>query len=525
MPSQFKGVAKPDMVVSGTVNSPAASRVRIVYRGAHGEKRDLPVDFARVGGRLHARAGAGAPRGTFVAFVGGEQAARDRLGDCLDVRALETVAGHNPIERCAALYPAVKQYRERLASCHAGIPAADLAAERRTQRCTGPPPPSPVVAIVYGPHGRELGRESYPFPIPAPHPAPVLGTPPYRGQGKGERGRLPVDKDAAGRPVVLVSGRTPDGAPFEYFTHKFERRNGAVYSVCLSHWWPYAPRVGASGFCGPGFPTTKEYGKSWPSEVFAKSFGFLESGEPASAYAALEGFARPDVAEVRVVYKDGKRKRDAPVQFVQVRGELRERVGSREPFGFFVAFVPPSIERYYGPLGTALRAAPRTAGHRGDRLRRPPPGAEPRGASQLGCTARQPMLEPRAPSCELFRQRLHAEPERSAERGAGVRTPRRLRSIAALAALATTAVPTVATAQIPPPSSGRAEGTEAGGHRDLHQDRRVGSDPAANDLRRDPDARALAPGRQEDDDRRRGLWTAYPGPPPARPLSAEGHGS
>ena len=159
-----------------------------------------------------------------------------------------------------------------------------------------------------------------------------------------------MDKDASGRPVVLVSGRTPDGAPFEYFTQKFERRNGAVYSVCLSHWWPYAPRAGASGFCGPGFPTTKEYGKSWPSEVFAKSFGFLESGEPASAYAALEGFARPDVAEVRVVYKDGKRKRDAPVQFVQVRGELRERVGSREPFGFFVAFVPPSIERYYGPL-------------------------------------------------------------------------------------------------------------------------------------------------------------------------------
>ena len=87
-------------------------------------------------------------------------------------------------------------------------------------------------------------------------------------------------------------------------------------------------------------------------QVFAKSFGFLESGEPASAYAALEGFARANVAKVRVVYKDGERKRAAPVHFVQVRGELRERVGSREPFGFFVAFVRPSIERYYGPLDT-----------------------------------------------------------------------------------------------------------------------------------------------------------------------------
>ena len=63
VPSQFKGVAKPDMVVSGTVNSPAASRVRIVYSGAHGEKRDLPVDFARVGGPAARARGRGCAAG------------------------------------------------------------------------------------------------------------------------------------------------------------------------------------------------------------------------------------------------------------------------------------------------------------------------------------------------------------------------------------------------------------------------------------------------------------------------------
>ncbi len=48
---------------------------------------------------------------------------------------------------------------------------------------------------------------------------------------------------------------------------------------------------------------------------------------------------------------DGKGgQRDAPVKFVRVRGALRKRVGSAEPFGFFVTFLPPSIKRYYhGP--------------------------------------------------------------------------------------------------------------------------------------------------------------------------------
>ena len=90
-----------------------------------------------------------------------------------------------------------------------------------------------------------------------------------------------------------------------------------------------------------------------------RSFEFLGDGEPATGYLSLQGFTRPGVARVRVIYKDGKkRKRSAPVNFVRVRGKLRRRVGSAEPFGFFVTFLPPSIRRYYSGRGDRANAPP-----------------------------------------------------------------------------------------------------------------------------------------------------------------------
>ena len=150
----------------------------------------------------------------------------------------------------------------------------------------------------------------------------------------------------------------PSGEP-EYLAQKFARRNGKVYSVCLTHWFPYVREAGGSGHCGRGYPPTKAYGKAWPRRVVARSFGFLGDGEPATAYLALEGFARANVARVRVVHKDGRGgKRDAPVKFVRVRGALRRRVGSAEPFGFFVSFLPPSIRRYYDGPGDRADGPP-----------------------------------------------------------------------------------------------------------------------------------------------------------------------
>ncbi len=67
------------------------------------------------------------------------------------------------------------------------------------------------------------------------------------------------------------------------------------------------------------------------------------SSTAATAYLALEGFARARVARVRVVYKDG-------------RGG--KRAGSAEPFGFVVAFLPPSIKRYYPRPGARADGPP-----------------------------------------------------------------------------------------------------------------------------------------------------------------------
>jgi hypothetical protein len=356
VPSQFEGVAQPDLVVSGTVNAQHAARVRVVYRDMRGERHDLPVDFARVGDELHARAGRGAPRATFTAFIPGSDAARDRVVDCLDIRAAATVAGHHPFERCAEVYPEVRDYRARLAKCRADVPPVDRAGAERMRRCTGEPPPGPVEVIVYDADGKELGRQEERMVIPAPKPPVPAGKPEYRGQGPGKRSARP-SHGGPGKAVVLLSGRTPDGAPYEYYTSK-TGSGDKVTGLCMTRWYPYAG-AGAGGFCGKGFPPTKAYGKAWPAKVEARSFGFLERGEPATAYYSLQGFARPNVERVRVVYKDGaRRKRDAPVKFVQVRGALRERVGSKEPFGFFAAFLPPSVMRYYDGPGDRASGEP-----------------------------------------------------------------------------------------------------------------------------------------------------------------------
>jgi len=110
VPSQLEGVKAPDVVVSGTVTAPAARRVRVVYRDARGEDRELAGDFARVDEELRGWTPRGAPVATFVAFVDGEQASRDGLKHCLELNALETVAGHHPAERCAELQPEVRAF-------------------------------------------------------------------------------------------------------------------------------------------------------------------------------------------------------------------------------------------------------------------------------------------------------------------------------------------------------------------------------------------------------------------------------
>jgi len=87
VPSQFKGVAEPDLYMAGATGT-RVHRVRVIYRDTRGEVQDLPVDFARVQDDLRERVGEDAPGGTFVAFVPGAWAARDDVVARLDLRAL-----------------------------------------------------------------------------------------------------------------------------------------------------------------------------------------------------------------------------------------------------------------------------------------------------------------------------------------------------------------------------------------------------------------------------------------------------
>jgi hypothetical protein len=191
-------------------------------------------------------------------------------------------------------------------------------------------PPSPVQLVAYDQHGHELGRESEPLFIPA-RPGALPPMPRLT--------KRPVDPDAVGKPIVLASGRTPDGGRYEFYVERFAESGGKVYGNCVNLWWPNTAAP-AGGSCGPGLPPSTAYGRRHPEQVFAKPYGFLQRARPATRYLMLSGFARPSVSSVRVVVEraDGS-SRDAPVELTRVDRELSERMAADGPFGYFVAFV------------------------------------------------------------------------------------------------------------------------------------------------------------------------------------------
>jgi hypothetical protein len=142
-----------------------------------------------------------------------------------------------------------------------------------------------------------------------------------------------------------MSGRAPEGTLYEVtvFQPKHFRDS------CLSLWWPYVKDLGGTAAGCAGFPPETAYGRREPEKVAARPAGFLESAPYATAHYVLDGYARSFVSRVRVVYegRDGER-HDAPVHLKQVRGRLAERIGAREPAGYWVAFLPRSLGR--GPM-------------------------------------------------------------------------------------------------------------------------------------------------------------------------------
>jgi hypothetical protein len=307
VPSRGPDVAQPDLYVSGTTG-PAARRLRAVYTEPSGQQHELPVDFARVEGRLRKRAGVRRPLGTYVVFVPGARAAREGLADCVGAYAL--------------------------------VPGSPQGRPRR--RCTERPDgASPIELIAYDGQGHELQR------IGVPLSAADLRA--LRPDVPSEAQRRRFLRRARRGSTVLLRGRAPDGARYELTVKLQRERSGKVYGICTDLWWPRGP---SGGFCGPELPPSGAFGHRHPERVAAKGFGFLGDERPATSRLTLSGYARSWVRRVRVVYeaRSGER-RDAPVKLVRVHGPLRRRVGASEPFGFWMAFLPRSVAGAKGAHG------------------------------------------------------------------------------------------------------------------------------------------------------------------------------
>jgi hypothetical protein len=344
LPSQFKGVAEPDLVIEGTTG-PQVHRVRVIYRDGEGRQHDLPVDFARVQGKLRKLASQPEPVGTFTAFLPGNIAARDEVESRLDLRALmgtgklklgpigrrEREQARGAFEECAPLEPDPRDYP----------PTPGPEVRKEIERAFRPAkacydrhmPRGPFEYVAYDARGRVLDRMSEPLVTAMVRPPGTI-----EAEGREEPGdkRLPHPKEFGHAAKVVMRGRAPDGALFEFYVEQ------SKYGICMYIWWPYGDGNGA-GSCGPELPPRTAYGRRHPERVYAKPFGFLTEAPRATTSRFVSGFARPGVERVEVTFRDRRgRLHQAPVQLRHVTQSMLGKVDASGPFGYWIAFVPRS---------------------------------------------------------------------------------------------------------------------------------------------------------------------------------------
>jgi hypothetical protein len=336
LPSQFKGVEQPDLVVAGTAGA-AVHRVEVIYTAPDGTTRKLPVDFARVEGRLQKLAHRPEAMVTWTAFLPGEVAARDEVETRLDLRAVMTTDSFHmgPIarrerelaqrarERCEHLQPSPADLQGREPVEPAFRPLRECL-ERHM-------PPSPFTYVAYDEDGRELSRMSEPL-ISASYQDPDEIEPAGREAPGAER--VPW-RAPRGESTKVMAGRTPEGTLYEVVLTPDDD-----VGPCTWLRWPFVEEELSGGACG-GFPPETAFGRREPEKVAARPYGFLEDHPHATRFRVLSGFARPSVESVRIVYRDADgARRDAALKLAQVREEGIARVG------YWVAFVPRTAGRH-----------------------------------------------------------------------------------------------------------------------------------------------------------------------------------
>jgi hypothetical protein len=327
LPSQMKGVAEPDLVISG-VTGPDVHRVRVIYTDGEGEEHELPVDFARVEGKLRELASQPEPLGTFVAFLPGDRAARDEVASRLDLRA-EFGTGKlklGPIGR-RELEQARKAFEACPATTQGPSPADDCLAGRL--------PRGPFEYVAYDESGHVLGRMTEPLTAASVRPVSTIEAE-GREEPGDERRRRPAEAGSTGA-TVLMSGRSPDGALYEVYIEQSD------YGTGIGVWWPYAPSVGWGMYGDGRLPPSTAFGRRHPEQVFAKPYGFLNDASEATTHRVLGGFARTNVERVEVRYRNGDgASHQAPVKLARATASVLKKFKRSEPFGYWLAFVPRS---------------------------------------------------------------------------------------------------------------------------------------------------------------------------------------
>ena len=328
LPSQMKDVAEPDLVISGVVG-PNVHRVSVIYTDGEGEKNELPVDFARAEGKLRELASQPEPLGTFVAFLPGDTAARDEVASRLDLRAQY---GTGKLK----LGPIGRRELEQARKAFEACPATTMGPSPADDCLAGRLPTGPFEYVAYDESGHVLGRMTEPLTSASVRPVSTI-QPEGREEPGDKRLQRLGESDGKGA-TVLMSGRSPDGALFE-----FGVEHSADFGVCMFTWFPFASVEGSGGCGHHGLPPSTAYGVHHPDRFSARNHAFLTDAPEATTYRVLNGFARPKVARVELIYldRDGGR-HEAPLKLVQVAGPVLDKINASEPFGYWVAFVPRS---------------------------------------------------------------------------------------------------------------------------------------------------------------------------------------